>query len=320
MTEIMHKARLLIYIPSYNRGKVLSEQLGRIVNQWGKYKEKVRLVVSDNHSSDPLYKTLPDKFTQKNIFFRQNISNIGGNENIMQGFLAADENEYLWILSDDDMVTPSAINEIFWGMGHNPDIVHIGETNRLKEIILDLNNAFTVTSGAGFGLTSAVVFNMNFIKDFIYWGFEYMDSSFPHFAILLAALRKNKKAKLTVIRHKYVFTKEPVITHGSGNYFLSAIGFGYLADFLEKAAQPRFLWSWITSTWPLYFGAKKYYPVAFHKSEGYLKSFGLKFSLFLFFMGIVYGTQSFQKNLIMKTVTEMKKSSLGRNIIEKLRK
>ncbi|MCL4338839.1 glycosyltransferase family 2 protein [Patescibacteria group bacterium] len=316
----MQKTKLVIYIPSYNRGQVLSEQLERIVNQWGKYRDRIRLVISDNFSSDPVYKTLSAKFIQKNISFRRNISNIGGNENIMQGFLTAGEDDYLWILSDDDMLTSSALEEIFWGIDKNTDIIHIGETERIIQTELSLNNVFTITKGAGFGLTSVVIFSVNFIKDFIYYGFEYMDSSFPHFAILLSSLREHKKAKLTIVRHKYVFTKETVATHGSGDYFLSAVGFGYLSDFLEKPNQRKFLWDWITSTWPLYFAARRHYPAAFHKSEGYLRSFGLRFFFFLFFAGILYGLQSAQKKILMAAVVEAKKSSFGRSIIESLKK
>jgi len=277
-----NQAKLFIYIPSCNRGTLLEYQLDTLALQIGGFRDRVRILVSDNHSTDPAYSLLKGKYKDSlNISFRANPGNIGGNANITLGFVFANSDEYLWILSDDDKITHTALKEIFSALDQEPDFVHIGNYDGLKEETLTLDNLFSLPSGAGFGLISVVIFKVTFINDHIIAGFDYLESSFPHLALVMDALRAKGSARLFCTSHEIIFTGEMLETHGTGDYAISALGFGYLADFMDKSEKEKFLWDWISSTWKEFFAARDKYPSRFYKAYGYIGSSGLRFSLFL---------------------------------------
>jgi glycosyltransferase involved in cell wall biosynthesis len=277
----VNQSKLFIYIPSYNRASLAKRQLDNILSQLSGFQDQVRVLVSNNCSMDPGYLTIEKDYNFPQISIRSNPGNIGGNANISLGFIFANPDEYLWILSDDDLITPESLEEIFAAINRNPDIIHIGDYEEIKEKTLTLENIFTLPRGAGFGLISSEIFKIEYIKDFIFNGYDYMDSSFPHLAILMSTLRQKKAAKLVCIRHKLVFTGKVLPTHGTGDYSISRLGFGYLADFLPYSCRKKFIWNWLSSTWREFFQAKSKSPFLYSKVYGYIGSFGLKFLVFL---------------------------------------
>jgi GT2 family glycosyltransferase len=102
---------LFIYIPTYNRPKAIRTQLCALAPQVAKHQSRVRVLVIDNASSDYSFDEIIDDFSiYKNIKFQRNCGNIGGNGAIALGFAFAQADEFLWILSDHDIVTASALD------------------------------------------------------------------------------------------------------------------------------------------------------------------------------------------------------------------
>jgi GT2 family glycosyltransferase len=105
--------QLLIYIPTFNRPDALTKQLSSLVPQIARYQENVRVIVRDNCSDNDALSVLKIKYhDHKNIFFEENFGNIGGNANIALGFIFAKKDEFLWILSDNDLISHNAIENL----------------------------------------------------------------------------------------------------------------------------------------------------------------------------------------------------------------
>ena len=265
-----NKPTLFIYIPTYDRYKFLEKQIDNLVQQLPSFKSRVRILVSNNNSQDGNYKALLSKYVDEPIEFRDNPGNIGANANITLGFVFAKKDEFLWILSDDEMITPFALQEIFSKINSSIDVVHIGEYETIEYKKLQLNNMLTLPKGAGFGLISVGIFNMKFISQYLINGFDYLDSSFPHLAILMAALNGNKCATMACIRHDLVFTSEILMTHGTGDYTVSSVGFGYLGDFFQERERNKLLWSWLKDNWRGFLDIKHKNQIKYNKALGYL--------------------------------------------------
>ena len=103
---------LFIYIPTYNRLATLKLQLDALTAQRDAYPGPVRILVSDNASPAITDEQLSALAQEYGIEVRRNPGNIGANANIALGFIFADPEGLLWILSDDDTVSPDALSYI----------------------------------------------------------------------------------------------------------------------------------------------------------------------------------------------------------------
>jgi hypothetical protein len=286
---------LFIYIPSYNRFSHLEWQLDQLTKQIDPFRSRVRVLVSNNNSQDGDYNALALKYKPYPIEFRNNPANIGGNANITLGFVFARENEFIWILSDDDRITSFALDTIFSALDNSIDVLHIGFYPESRKANLQLDNLFTITKGAGFGLISVGIFNMSFFRQYIFCGFDYLDSSFPHLAIIMAALRDENNAVMATARHDMVFTSEILDTHGTGDYAVSSVGFGYLADFLPIDHRHQFLSAWIKDGWVAFLNTELHYKNKYNRALGYLLITSPFIFIFLIFMRVAKKAQNFFK-------------------------
>ncbi|RSL16391.1 glycosyltransferase involved in cell wall biosynthesis [Edaphobacter aggregans] len=102
---------LSISIPTYNRSVFLDELLSCLLDQCVS-NPKIELLISDNDSSDEtpnIVKAYIDRGLE--ICYLRNASNIGADRNFLQCFERA-RGKYVWIIGDDDVVTPGAIKKI----------------------------------------------------------------------------------------------------------------------------------------------------------------------------------------------------------------
>ncbi len=102
---------LTIAIPTYNRAADLDACLARLAVQPGVGGE-VELLVSDNCSTDStpaVVKAWQDKGVS--ITCIRNQQNIGPDNNFVQCYTAA-KGKYFWLLGDDDMVLPGAVERV----------------------------------------------------------------------------------------------------------------------------------------------------------------------------------------------------------------
>lgn len=227
--------KLLIYIPTYNRNKLLLKQIDALITYNLRYKINVDIYVNDNLS--PFDKNLEEiiSLNEKNeIIYNKNISNIGGNANILLGFYLAKNYEYLWILSDDDLVLPNVIDYIFEQIQDSPNLIHIGDYDSENSRELFSSNFFNVTKGPGFGLISNVIYKIDFFKNSIMTGFEFYHTSFPHMSILMDVLNKEKKIEFKSIKSSRVFSNASNEGISPGDYSYSYLGFVYLSAFFEN--------------------------------------------------------------------------------------
>ena len=102
---------LSICIPTYNRVGYLRECLDSIITQDEFNIQEIEIVISDNASTDDTT-ILVQEYTGKypNIIYHRNTENIGAIRNIMNLPNFAN-GEYIWYLSDDDMLSPIAFSE-----------------------------------------------------------------------------------------------------------------------------------------------------------------------------------------------------------------
>ena len=98
-------SKIFIYIPTYERQKSLQSQLSILKPQIVKYKDSVRVLVRDNNSEGDYFLEISQEFQGlENISFEKNFGNIDGNANIALGFSSAKEDEFIWLLSDNDII------------------------------------------------------------------------------------------------------------------------------------------------------------------------------------------------------------------------
>jgi 2-polyprenyl-3-methyl-5-hydroxy-6-metoxy-1,4-benzoquinol methylase len=263
---------LLIYIPTYKRLDLLNKQLHMLYPQLKNHHGKVKLLVSINDEDIDAYDPLKAEFGSDAslLEFRENPSNIHANANIALGFVLSGSPKYLWILSDDDIVLQNSIELILEQLSANPDFLHLGDYDEAYvEEKLTCENIFSVPKGGGFGLISVVISRFDFIKHDIYQAFEYIESSFPHFAVYLAAVKRSGQAELLCVPSKYVFAFEGALS--DGDYIPSKLGFLYLADFIIDKRQ--FLRGWLSANWYSFFDARTQ-PSYINTESRYLKALG----------------------------------------------
>lgn len=107
-----NKPLLSICIPSYKREKYLKECLESIINQSGFNENDIEVVISDNASPDNTMQLVQEyQKRYKNIVYHRNEKNIGANSNILKIPEYAN-GEYIWLLSDDDMMSYIALETI----------------------------------------------------------------------------------------------------------------------------------------------------------------------------------------------------------------
>lgn len=108
--ENKNKPLLSLCIPTYNREQFLEECLESVVHQDGF--DEIEIVISDNASTDNTQKLILKYQEQyKNIKYHKNAENIGAIKNIFNLPSLASW-EYVWFLSDDDMLNDIGIMEI----------------------------------------------------------------------------------------------------------------------------------------------------------------------------------------------------------------
>ncbi|EKD58293.1 MAG: hypothetical protein ACD_56C00156G0006 [uncultured bacterium] len=113
--------RLTIAIPTFNRHEILKKNLPLLLRQ---LTPACSLIIIDNHSNPPIELTdfpeIPENLSTIKLI--RNKCNIGGNSNVLRCFEVC-EDEYLWVLGDDDPVKPDAIQTIFHHIQRFPQAI-----------------------------------------------------------------------------------------------------------------------------------------------------------------------------------------------------
>lgn len=197
--------KLTIAIPTYNRNKILKENLCHLLPQLN---NECRLIIIDNCSSEPVEDHLKDilkSYQNLNVEIYRNRINIGGNANIVRCFELC-ESEWLWALGDDDRITPNAIKTIFEHIDKYRDAIFF---NFFANAPTDaLRNTSKLTSGTVNFLKaidsigqiifiSSNIYNSRLIAQQCKFGMFYQYSCAPHLVMLLLSLGKYGKCYIS---------------------------------------------------------------------------------------------------------------------------
>ena len=122
----MEEIFLSIAIPTFNRDVKLKNQLDSIDASLSrsKYNKRIELLVSDNCSSDNTSQILASfKEIKKTYKFsvNNNQQNLGGDRNIAISLQKA-SGRFVWVLCDDDIIDPCAINYVFKELSVNKEV------------------------------------------------------------------------------------------------------------------------------------------------------------------------------------------------------
>jgi abequosyltransferase len=115
---------LTIAVPTYNRAALLDRQLEWLAAAVRGYEDRLELVVSDNCSSDATpevaarwQRTLGAELLQ----VRRQAENVGAIRNIESCLVQAGQ-RHVWAISDDDVLSPSAVAQVLTRLQRHPDL------------------------------------------------------------------------------------------------------------------------------------------------------------------------------------------------------
>ena len=99
-----------ICIPTYNRGRTLGEGINKLIELVAPY--SIPIFISDNASVDDTQAILNQAaIVYPHIFYQRNGTNIGMDRNF-EAALKMATTRYAWLLGDDDMIRPEALENI----------------------------------------------------------------------------------------------------------------------------------------------------------------------------------------------------------------
>lgn len=107
----MNKILLTIAIPTYKRCKYAVQNVKYLLPQVMAHQDKVRLIVTDNHSEDGTFEKLSEIANQHADLFKfyEQKENIGWMNNFFFGIEHSDS-EFVFLLGDDDIVSPNFLD------------------------------------------------------------------------------------------------------------------------------------------------------------------------------------------------------------------
>lgn len=234
---------LCIYIPTWNRAQSVLKQLTAIEQQL-LIDDSVRLVVSDNASTDSGYLEVRQWFeTRSWAEYRRQPANVNGNANILLGFLAAREDEAVWILADDTILLDTALAVLRATLATNPDLVLLCDPQSASALAVAQGSGDpSDIIGTGAGLISNALYSQRAFGPSLVRAFEYHNSSFPHLAVLLDGASRQTLSialvEVTKVHAGNVFERD-------ADYGLSNTGFPLLLDLVPPQFARRMAFQWL---------------------------------------------------------------------------
>lgn len=125
------KKLLTLAIPTYNRVEKLKSCLERVMEQTqGK---SVELLVSDNASTDTT-QLFMEEFCKSHpdVTYIRNPENVGPDRNFLNCYDKA-AGEYVFLLGDDDLLLPGAVDSILEALARKPVFVHLNSCTLLSQ-------------------------------------------------------------------------------------------------------------------------------------------------------------------------------------------
>jgi len=120
---------LSICIPTYHRAALLGDALRAVAVQWAEdltdeQRERIEIVISDNHSPDETaasVSTIKEQYPSLRLSYFCQPENKGPDANILSAARMA-SGDYLYLLSDDDILLPGALAEMLALIQTHPEL------------------------------------------------------------------------------------------------------------------------------------------------------------------------------------------------------
>jgi len=245
----MKRPFLTIYIPSFQRPVSLEIQLSTLLDQLEQARvdpSLIQIIVSLNgieENRDQLDWLYDLEASSGYIKIRCNSFNIGGNANIALGFTVGRQEGYLWILSDDDILPSGCIVKVLTCLQQfSPDVLILTSVPEICHCALNYNDIrdFEQTPLITLGLVSRGVYSVRYISASSDIPFSYHNSSFPHLAAILGALKKNTQCSITFLPIPEFLNSYSDVKENPGDYSLSLAGRSQLLQLLPRLAKRVF--------------------------------------------------------------------------------
>lgn len=238
----------------------------------------MRLVVSDNSSGDSSWSGIQSMLGPcENARAQRTPNNVGGNANALLGFSHPEEADYVWVLSDDTIVAPNAVETLLNRMASSPDLIslrlldsHPPRTS--YDIRVDgISEVFQSTSWGQFG---SLIYSRKFIGPSLEAGFGFHDSSFPHLAILFDACWKNTNVRVVEVEGSSIFSSSNEENLSGGVYSLSLSGRSALLHFANPEERPSLAIRWAKENCFGIAAFEEIHPLAASASKSALVKYG----------------------------------------------
>jgi hypothetical protein len=313
--------KLFIYIPTFNRPLILKTQLEILLPQVTKRIENVRLLISDNNSNNYEVTDLIKEYKDNvNIKVRKYEHSIGGNANLAMGFVDAKKDEFLWMLSDNDIVSENAVEQILINLDKSLDfIVLVNTVNEKVDLIHDWEVDYEKPMGWGMGKIDYTIYNMESVGDSVAEAFFYHNSSFPHLAVAYSVGKKRGKTKFRLLSRHNIIAKELQPSEELVDYSMAWTGMALLAPLLSLENSKKFSRKWLISKGVMFYISKDKYPNIYIQSKITLRKYGgwLIYIIEPYIFIIATIVNPYIKN--RKTIINMLKKYLSENKFKKLK-
>ena len=237
--------KLYIYIPTFNREVELKAQLQALTRAL-KYinNSQVLIHVNDNNSTYPT-DNISAFCAENDIKYTKNPSNLGGNANILLGFIHAHSSEYLWILSDNDLVTDKSLANIFSALKTKPDFMFASSiTSESYNTFFHYNRNILDLLDNRAGLISSTIYSLKIINNNIFQSFFFHNSSFPHLGVIFSTLKEHKTVSASLMPYGDILAESIEIDGNRGDYRLAYLGFTMLTELLDDTNKKLLINAW----------------------------------------------------------------------------
>jgi glycosyltransferase involved in cell wall biosynthesis len=187
---------LTIAIPTFDRDDSLAKSLPGLLEQVARHPDVVEVLIVDNASPKPVAETIESilaQFPGVSVRLVRNRTNIGGHGNMLRAFELT-ETPWLWLLGDDDLLTPNALETVLAGLEKHPKAIFHNYTfdvfDRPEAFVTKGQDEFVekVDSFPTLLFTSVGVYRLDAFLPHLRFGYLYSYSWGPHIALLLASV------------------------------------------------------------------------------------------------------------------------------------
>lgn len=207
---------LLIYIPTWDRPKACITQVGILNWQRMQLAEElnVRIMVSVN--GDSRYNEQELRRAGADVVI-QLPANLGASTNVCMGLTHLSRSQYVWVVSDDDVLAPKALRFLASALAQEPapDLVLLAEVEHGVSVLPpDQVDGY---EGVPLGLLSAGVYRGSTFAAFVNYAFDAIHTYFPHVGLLQAAHSASAVERVVLLPIGDVVDLSPVRKDAEGH-------------------------------------------------------------------------------------------------------